>query len=263
MSLPWLFLIALVAITAVIGLTATWARAAGRVSVMDVAWGLGFVAVAVSTGLLGDGDLVRRGALAALVLIWGARLAWHIFARSGREGHVEDPRYAKILGDGGFPAMVRKVFVPQGLAMLVVSLPLVVGAGLDVAWWPVVWIGIAVWAIGFVFETVGDAQLAAYKAKPRSARPPVLDTGLWAWTRHPNYFGDAAVAWGFWLIGGLGSGWLPGLLTVIAPIAMTHFVRNVTGAKLLERTMSQRPGWDAYAARVPLFFPRPPRRAAG
>ena len=76
-------------------------------------------------------------------------------------------------------------------------------------------------------------------------------------------FGDAAVAWGFWLIGGLGSGWLPGLLTVIAPIAMTHFVRNVTGAKLLERTMSQRPGWDAYAARVPLFFPRPPRRAAG
>ena len=159
--------------------------------------------------------------------------------------------------------MVRKVFVPQGLAMMVVSLRLVVGAGLDVAWWPVVWIGIAVWAIGFVFETVGDAQLAAYKAKPRSARPPVLDTGLWAWTRHPNYFGDAAVAWGFWLIGGLGSGWLPGLLTVIAPIAMTHFVRNVTGAKLLERTMSQRPGWDAYAARVPLFFPRPPRRAAG
>ena len=109
------------------------------------------------------------------------------------------------------------------------------------------------------FEAVGDAQLAAYRAQPRDSRPRVLDTGLWGWTRHPNYFGDACVWWGIWTLAGLGSGWLPGLLTVVAPVAMTHVLRNVTGAKLLERTMSQRPGWEEYAARVPLFFPRPPR----
>jgi steroid 5-alpha reductase family enzyme len=87
-----------------------------------------------------------------------------------------------------------------------------------------------------------------------------MDRGLWGWTRHPNYFGDACLWWGIWLAGGAASGWLPAAATVASPLAMTWFIRNVTGAKLLERTMSTRPGWDAYAARVPLFFPRPPRR---
>jgi steroid 5-alpha reductase family enzyme len=110
------------------------------------------------------------------------------------------------------------------------------------------------------FEVVGDRQLATYRARPRDQRPPVLDTGLWAWTRHPNYFGDACVWWGIWLTGAVSAGWLPALGTLVAPVTMTHFLRNVTGAQLLERTMSIRPGWDAYAARVPLFVPRPPRR---
>jgi steroid 5-alpha reductase family enzyme len=127
-----------------------------------------------------------------------------------------------------------------------------------VAAWPLVLLGVLVWGLGVVFESVGDAQLAAYKRDPD--RGPILDRGLWAWTRHPNYFGDACVWWGIWLAGGAASGWLPALLTVVSPLAMTHFIRNVTGAKLLERTMSTRPGWDEYAARVPLFFPRPPHR---
>ena len=106
-------------------------------------------------------------------------------------------------------------------------------------WTWLVWVGVAVWLVGFLFEVVGDAQLAAYKATPRESRPPILDTGLWGWTRHPNYFGDACVWWGLWLAGALATGWLPGLLTVVAPAAMTYFIRNVTGARLLERTMSQ------------------------
>jgi steroid 5-alpha reductase family enzyme len=117
-----------------------------------------------------------------------------------------------------------------------------------------------VWAAGTTFESVGDAQLAAYKRDPD--RGPVMDRGLWGWTRHPNYFGDALVWWGIWLVGGAASGWWPGLVSVLAPLAMTHFLRNVTGAKLLEETMSERPGWAEYAARVPLFVPRPPRRSS-
>ena len=128
----------------------------------------------------------------------------------------------------------------------------------DLIWYLQVAALLASWAVGLYFEVVGDAQLAAYKARPRDERPPVMDQGLWGWTRHPNYFGDACLWWGLWLVGGLASGWLPGLLTIIAPIAMTYFIRNVTGARLLEKTMSSRPGWDEYAARVPLFFPKPP-----
>lgn len=256
----------LAAVVVAMTLTAVVARRVGRVAVVDVTWGLGFVLVAVvSVGValgLGRGDGWRNLLLVVVVAVWGGRLAWHILRRS--RGHGEDPRYATILGreptDPGWLARsVRKVFVPQAIAVWLVSLPVQVGAAADVALGWAVWLGLAVWGTGLAFEAVGDAQLAAYRARPRDSRPPVLDTGLWGWTRHPNYFGDALVWWGIWLLAGLASGWLPGLLTVVAPVAMTHVLRNVTGAKLLEQTMSHRPGWEEYAARVPLFFPRPPR----
>jgi steroid 5-alpha reductase family enzyme len=126
-------------------------------------------------------------------------------------------------------------------------------------WAPLVVVGALVWAVGLFFEAVGDAQLAAYRSRPRDQRPQVLDTGLWAWTRHPNYFGDACVWWGLWLAGGLASGWVAGLATVIAPLAMTWFLSEATGAKLIEQTMMQRPGYPEYAARTARFLPRPPR----
>lgn len=248
-------------VAAAMVVTALASRRLGRVSVVDVTWGLGFVLVAVTgavvAAVLPRGDATRTAVLVALVALWGGRLAWHIARRS--RGHGEDPRYAELLGDGGFGVAVRKVFLTQAVAIFVISLPIQVGVVADVWSWVVVGLGVLVWAGGLAFEAVGDAQLAAYKERPRGERPPVLDSGLWAWTRHPNYFGDALVWWGIWLVGGLASGWLPGLLTVAAPALMTHVLRNVTGARLLERTMSQREGWAEYAARTPLFFPRPPR----
>lgn len=237
-------------------LTALWSRRVGRVAVVDVTWGLMFVGVALVCFLL---DRDRLGLLLlALTAVWGLRLASHVLRRS--RGAGEDPRYATMLADGGFGLAVRKVFLVQGLVAFVISLPLQGAAIASGVWsWWLVGLGVVLWAVGLFFEIVGDAQLARYMAQPRESRPPVMDQGLWGWTRHPNYFGDACVWWGLWVAGGLASGWLPGLLTVIAPIAMTYFIRNVTGAKLLEQTMSQRPGWDEYAARVPLFVPRPPR----
>ena len=149
-----------------------------------------------------------------LVALWGGRLAWHILKRQLAHPE-EDPRYAAMLGDGGFGLAVRKVFAVQGVAIWFVSLPLQVAGFSSVEYLPLVWVGVALWVVGVVFESVGDAQLAAYKADPD--REPVMDRGLWGWTRHPNYFGDACVWWGLWLIGALASGWLPGLLTVVAP----------------------------------------------
>lgn len=238
--------------------TAVAARRTGRVSVVDVAWGLALVGVAVGCAVLA-GDW-RGWLLVALVGVWGGRLSSHIFTR-GR-GHGEDPRYRELLGGSlpevGMGVAVRKVFLVQGAAVWLVSLPLQAAALCSVEWSWVVWLGVAVWAVGVFFETVGDAQLAAYKRDPD--RGPVMDRGLWSWTRHPNYFGDACVWWGIWLAGGAASGWLPGLITVLSPIAMTVWLVWITGARLLERTMMKRPGYPEYAARTSMFVPRPPKR---
>ena len=117
--------------------------------------------------------------------------------------------------------------------------------------------GVVLWVVGFVFEAVGDRQLRAFKADPAN-RGRIMDRGLWAWTRHPNYFGDATVWWGLWLIAA--SVW-PGVLTVASPAIMTYFLVYATGARLLERSMSQRPGYPEYQQRTSYFLPRPPRRA--
>ena len=267
MSWSDLLLVAGCALAAVVVLmvaTTLWARAVGRVSVVDVAWGLGFVVVAAVAALVGsvtEADS-RRWVVLALVAVWGGRLAW--FIRKRAVGHGEDPRYEELLGGTveqvGIGRAIRKVFVVQGVAMWFVSLPVIMAGSQATRWWPVVAVGAGVWLVGMVFESVGDAQLAAYKALPKDQRPPVMSTGLWRYTRHPNYFGDACVTWGLWLAGGLASGWLAGLVTVLAPVAMTYFLVFATGARLLEQTMMQRPGYPEYAARTSMFVPLPPKR---
>lgn len=251
--------VAILAAVVVMGATAAVSRRRDRVADVDVAWGLSFVTIALALAAVWPDT--HSWLLALLVALWGGRLAVHIARRS--RGHGEDPRYEKMLGGPGWRAgaatVLLRVFGTQALVAWIISFPLQVAAAYDVRWWPVLWVGVAIWAVGVYFEVVGDAQLEAYKARPRESRPKILDTGLWGWTRHPNYFGDACVWWGLWVAGALSLGWVPGLATVFAPAAMTFFIRNVTGAKLLERTMSQREGWAEYAARVPLFFPRPPR----
>ncbi|HRD61971.1 MAG TPA: DUF1295 domain-containing protein [Nocardioides sp.] len=241
-----------------------------KAAVVDVAWGAGFVLIALVTGvvatLVDHGTPWRRWLVVALVAIWGLRLAWHIRSRAvGEHGGQEDPRYAEMLGGSpsevGMRTVVRRVFVVQGAVQWFIALPVMIGAVLSVEWWPVVVAGVVVWAIGLFFEAVGDRQLAAYKREPKQTRPPVMDRGLWRYTRHPNYFGDACIWWGLWLAAGLGSGWVAGLATVLSPVAMTFFVYQVTGVKLLERTMMQRPGYPAYATRTSIFVPLPPKRS--
>lgn len=270
---------ALAVVVALMALVAVLARVTGRVSVVDTVWGLGFIAVALVSVLVGAarndhhgvygggfsvGDVqhaydtlrnqqhLRAWLLLALVTIWGGRLAWHIARRA--RGAGEDPRYEELMGRGP-GGIVRKVLLPQGAAIWFVSLPIqvTVVAGGHVTW--VLVLGVLLWLVGLVFEAVGDAQLAAYKKDP--ARGPVMDRGLWRYTRHPNYFGDACVWWGIFLVSA--SAW-PGVLTILSPVAMTFFLVFATGARLLERTMMQRPGYPEYAARTSMFFPLPPKK---
>ena len=249
---------ALVAAFAVMGVTALIARRLGKISVVDIAWGLVFVVIAWVCALWGPGP--RPLLLAVLVTLWGGRLAWHIRRRALGAG--EDPRYEKLLSEAPpekrFAFAVRKVFLVQGIAAYIVSLPLQVAAagGSDTGLGWVAALGVVVFAIGVGFETIGDAQLARFKADPAN-KGKIMDRGLWAWTRHPNYFGDAAVWWGLWLI--CAEVW-PAVLTVFSPMVMTYFLAFATGARLLESEMAKRPGYPEYQQRTSMFFPLPPRK---
>jgi steroid 5-alpha reductase family enzyme len=254
----WVVLIAAaVAVLVLMAVTALAARRTGRWSVVDVTWGLGFLVVATLALVLGDGDLLRRGLLFGLPAAWALRLASHIFGRARGEG--EDPRYAELKqnGRGGF---LGQVLLPQGLAIFFVSLPIQVGVASDAPVGPLAWVGVAVWLVGLAFEAIGDAQLKAFKAEDAN-QGKVMDRGLWAWTRHPNYFGDACVWWGIYLVAA-DSGWA-GAATILSPVVMTYFLVAATGAKLLERTMMKRDGYPEYAARTSMFLPLPPKRGAG
>jgi len=244
------------AIIAVFAATFAIGYRIGRYNVVDVTWGLAFVVVAAVAAAVGGGDLLRRVLLLILVTIWGARLAWHMYLKSA--GHGEDPRYAALLGrDAGIATVLRKIFLTQALAAWFISLPLQVSATLGPtprALLPVLGFGVAVWLVGVLFEAVGDHQLKKFKADP-AHRGVIMDRGLWAWTRHPNYFGDACVWWGLWLV--CIAGW-PALLTVLSPVLMTYFLVYATGARLTEKQMAGRPGFAEYCARTSFFVPWPP-----
>jgi steroid 5-alpha reductase family enzyme len=239
------------------GITFAIGRRIGRYNVVDVTWGLGFVGVAVVAAVLGSGDLVRRILLMVLVAVWGLRLAWHMVCKSAGKG--EDPRYDGLLrGDFSAGTVLRKIFLIQAAATWFVSLPLQVWAALgptSKVLWPVLIAGVAIWVVGVFFEAVGDHQLRRFKADPAN-KGVVMDRGLWSWTRHPNYFGDACVWWGLWLASI--AGWIS-LVTVLSPVLMTYFLVYATGARLLEKHMKDRPGFREYCSRTSFFVPRPPR----
>lgn len=234
----------------------------GNQSIVDTFWGPGFVLVAVVSFVASrhaGADDVRRAVVLALTAIWGLRLGLHIGVRNAGKG--EDPRYVAILSHrsgslAGFVA--RKIYIPQAVILFMVSLPVQFAMYQRAALGVVGALGIAVWAVGFFFEAVGDYQLTRFKKDPANAGL-IMDRGLWAWTRHPNYFGDVCVWVGLWL---LALGHPAGLITVVSPLVMGFFLVKVSGKALLEKNMrrSRGPAYDAYVARTSGFFPRPPRR---
>jgi steroid 5-alpha reductase family enzyme len=247
-------LLALVAVTFVIG------ASTGRHSVMDTAWGAG-IALAGAASLLasiGHGVPARRWPLAAAALLWGVRLALHVAARA--RGAGEDPRYRELLdrapGNRNWYAL-RTVYLPQLVILWVACLPLPAGLTTPAPVGPITAIGGVVWLGGFIFEVVGDRQLATFRADPAN-RGQLMDRGLWQYTRHPNYFGDACMWWGLF---GLSYGSPVQLATVVSPLLMTFVLTRGTGQRMTDRRMAgSRPGFAAYAARTSGFIPLPPRR---
>jgi steroid 5-alpha reductase family enzyme len=248
---------ALVTVVVVHGVTFLIARRVGRYNIVDIAWGVGFVAIAAVSAAVGTGDLSRRLLVLALTAVWGLRLAGFLFVKT--KGQGEDQRYRDMLkGDFSAGIVIRKVFLIQAAATWFVSLPLQLSAALGPtprALVPVMVVGVIVWAVGLTFEAVGDRQLRRFKSDPAN-KGVIMDRGLWAWTRHPNYFGDATVWWGLWLV--TIASWMS-LLTVLSPVLMTYLLMNVTGGRLTEKYMRNRPGFSEYCSRTSFFVPRPPR----
>ena len=230
------------------------------VSIVDGFWGFGFVVIAGTTFFL-TGDVTnRKTLLLALTSAWGLRLTAYLARR--KFGAPEDYRYHAMrdrIGPRFWIVSLAIVFGLQGVIMNVVALPLLAGQ-LDDS--PLGWldaVGFAVWGVGFLFEAVGDLQLARFKGDPRY-EDKVLDHGLWRYTRHPNYFGNFMVWWGIYLISvGAGNTWW----TIISPLLMSFLLLRVSGVTLLESSLRERKaGYAEYAARTSTFFPWPPRTMA-
>jgi len=229
-------------------------------SLVDIAWGLGFVLIAWSSFFRGGGAEPRQFLVNGLVTLWGLRLAAHIASR--KRGKGEDFRYAAWRRQWGrwlIPRSFLQIFLLQGLLMLLVAWPIILinhSPGAAPTWLAVV--GALIWGLGFFFEALGDLQLQRFKRDPRS-RGRIMTGGLWSWTRHPNYFGEVTLWWGIFLIVlDAGSGWT----AVISPLTITFLLLRVSGIPMLEKKYHGNPGFEAYAARTPAFFPRPPVRSS-
>ena len=254
-SLPW----TIAALIVLLALTFACALKAGRHNVIDTAWGLGFCVVALATFIRSPaaGSGVRRYVLLVMVLAWALRLAWHMWVRT--RGKSEDPRYVELLdkakGNRTLYA-IKVIYAGQGALVLFISLPVQIGMFEHGSFGVIGWLGVVIWLVGLFFETVGDRQMVIFKGDDAN-KGKLIDVGLWRYTRHPNYFGDACVWAGLFLVSA--EQW-PGVLTVLSPAVMIYLLANGSGKRVLERSMKKRPGYEDYMRRTSGFFPLPPRK---
>lgn len=231
-----------------------------RNDVADVAWGLGFVGMAWASFILSDDTSIRGLIVSLLVTLWGSRLALHIHRRN--KGKTEDYRYLawrKEWGRWFYFRSFLQVYMLQGVLLFLIVVPVVLintnaGSGLgllDI-------VGLLIWLVGFYFEAVGDAQLARFLKDPAN-KGKIMQDGLWAYTRHPNYFGEVTQWWGIWLLAlAVPLGWLG----IIGPLTITILILWVSGIPLLEKKMKDNPEFAAYKKRVSMFFPLPPKMSS-
>lgn len=225
-------------------------------SIVDIVWGFGFVVATGIAFLAGPLDQLAGRPLLMLVLVsvWGLRLSGYLALR--KLGTGEDRRYQarrKKNPDSFWITSLFTVFGIQAVILWVVSVPPVVTQSSESALYWLDWVGVAVFAVGLAFETVGDVQLARFKARPDS-KGKVMDRGLWRYTRHPNYFGDFCVWWGLYLVAAAGGAWW----AVFSPLLMSVLLMRYSGVGPLERTIGKRRrGYADYARRTNAFFPGP------
>lgn len=227
-------------------------------SIVDIAWGLGFSVVALLTFVLKEGWTIRHIIVTGLVLIWGIRLAVHIAIR--KKGKGEDFRYAKWRQEWGRWFVLRsyfQIYMLQGVFLLIISSPVILvnlsaRPGLTI----IDVLGIVVWCVGFIFEAGGDVQLKQFKKNPEN-KGKIMTSGLWTYTRHPNYFGESVMWVGVFLLAvSVQNGWV----AIISPLTITFLLLRVSGIPMLEKKYEGNKEFELYARRTNAFFPWLPKK---
>ena len=230
----------------------------------DMAWGLGFVVVALSSLVFSQNCNLLSVTISILVLAWGFRLFFYISLRNWNK--PEDYRYVQMKEKWQTNIALKSyfyVFVLQGILLFFISLPI------QLSYYTLIKIssmfqfilyifGAALWIFGFYFEAVGDAQLKKFK-QDAANKGKIMSSGLWKYTRHPNYFGESMMWWAIWIISMARFAWL-GLAGLISPVLITYLLVFISGVPLLERKYKDNALFQAYAKKTSIFFPLPPKK---
>ncbi|MDD8012481.1 MAG: DUF1295 domain-containing protein [Acidobacteriota bacterium] len=235
--------------------------------IADMAWGLGFVIVAASSLLFSQNGNLLSITISILVLIWGLRLFFHIAVRNWNK--PEDYRYAQMKEKWrthiAFKSYIY-VFVFQGILLFFISLPIQLSyrstsAISSVPQFILYVFGVTLWVCGFCFEAVGDTQLKKFK-QDAANKGRIMSSGLWKYSRHPNYFGESTMWWAIWIISMADFAWLR-LAGLVSPVLITYLLVFVSGVPLLERKYKDNALFQAYAKKTSVFFPLPPKKGGG
>jgi steroid 5-alpha reductase family enzyme len=228
-----------------------------RNDVADVAWGLGFVVLAWASFITTSSNSLISLITNCLVTIWGLRLAFHIYSRN--KGKAEDYRYNKWRQDWGKWFYLRsyfQIYILQGIFLFLISLPVLFINNLPSSINIFSFVGFIVWLIGFYFEVVGDYQLSEFIKNPNN-KGKLMTSGLWQYTRHPNYFGEVTQWWSIFIIAlSVHNGWI----SIIGPITITFLILKVSGIPMLEKKMEKNPEFLDYKNKTSMFIPLPKRK---
>ena len=227
--------------------------------VIDIVWGMGFIGSAMLSLMLGAHGNSVSWVMTALVTVWGVRLSTHLIRRNS--GKPEDFRYADMRKKFNPATFHIRMFITVYLLQFglnyLIGLPIIV-ANLEgnAVWNLFSFAGILVWVVGFAFEAIGDRQLRDFRNNPAN-KGHLIEIGLWRYSRHPNYFGEAVQWWGIWLMAASNS---QNLVLIVSPITITFLLLFVSGVPLLEQKYAGRPDWEVYKAKTSMFFPLPPKK---
>lgn len=244
------------------------ARRLGRYDLVDAAWGLGFIVVALTSFSLQEGPWFEFDAAlltTLLVIVWGTRLSLHIIKRI-RHSDQEDPRYVELRktwqGNVHLNTYLR-IYLAQAVLAVLISVPVIhinlfatpemVSANVTSI---LLWLsGLVIWIVGFWFEKTADDQLRKHVSDPKN-KSKLMTTGLWKYSRHPNYFGELTQWWGIFVIClSTPFGWVG----IVGPVLISYLILFVSGVPLSEKRFEGRPGWKQYQARTSAVLPLPPR----
>lgn len=227
-------------------------------SIVDIAWGLGFVIVALISFFLNPNISVGALVITIFVFLWGIRLSYHLFKRNWNK--PEDYRYVEMRNNWGNKNLLLqfyiKIYMVQLVLLFIIAQPilsvnLIQSHEIGILGY----IGIIIWLIGYSFEVIGDFQLREF-IKNKENQGKLIRSGLWKYTRHPNYFGEATMWWGIYLIA-VGSS---NIWAIISPITITYLLLFVSGVPLLEKKMESNPDFSDYKAKTSKFIPWLPKK---